>query len=100
MLILLLCQTTLGVAALVTCVLAARSVLRHDGRASSYMTLTGVLSFIFFITVPDVRIEVISLSLIIAGAGALMMPAEAQRSFKDLISGDGLDVGESTLRRR
>jgi hypothetical protein len=99
MFILWLCQAAFGVAALAACIFAVRSVLRHDRTLSFYLTLSGALALIFFLAVPGVPPEMILVSLLAIVTGALLIPAENQRSTRELLD-DDIEIGDSTATRR
>ena len=97
--ILWLCQAAFGVAALAACLFAIRAVLKHHRTLSFYVTLSGVCSLIFFLAVPGFQTEFVLISLLLIATGALLIPAENQRSTRELLD-DEIEIGVSTLTRR
>jgi predicted MFS family arabinose efflux permease len=98
--VLSLFQAAFGVAAVVACLFAIRSVIRHDRSLSFFVTLSGACALAFFLTVPNVAPEMILLSVLMIATGALLIPAEAQRSTRELLDDDIELLGDSTLGRR
>ena len=76
MLIVSLCQTLFGATALVFCALTASAVLRGDRRAHLWLTLSGSFALVVFVSIAEVRYEMIGVALITIAAGILMTPAE------------------------
>jgi hypothetical protein len=97
--ILWLCKAGLGLAALAACIFAIRSVLRHHRTLSFYVTLSGAITLIFFLAMPGTAPEMMLISLLAIAIGALLMPAEAHRSTRELLD-DGIELGVSTLTSR
>jgi hypothetical protein len=92
-------RAAFGVAALAACLFAVRSVLRHHRTLSFYLTLTGIITLILFLVVPDTPAELIMISLLAVATGALLMPSENQRSTHELLD-DDIEIGDSTATRR
>ena len=92
-------RAAFGVAALAACLFAVRSVLRHHRTLSFYLTLSGIITLILFLVVPDTPAELIMISLLAVATGALLMPSENQRSTHELLD-DDIEVGDSTATRR
>ncbi len=99
MVFLSLLQAACAVAALGACIFAVRSVLRHHRTLSFYLTLSGALSLVVFLALPDTPQEMILISLLAIATGALLMPSENQRSTRELLD-DDLEIGVSTATRR
>ena len=97
--ILWLCQAAFGIAAVAACVFAVRAVLRHHRTLSFYLTLSGALTLVFFLAIPDTPSEMILISLLAIATGALLMPTENHRSTRELLD-DDIEIGVSTLTRR
>jgi predicted signal transduction protein with EAL and GGDEF domain len=100
MFILSLCQAVFGVAALVACAFAIRSVIRHQRSLSFYVTLSGACSLAFFLATPQPAPEMILLAVLMIATGALLIPAESQRSTRQLLDDDFQVLGDSTAARR
>lgn len=94
-----LLQAACIAAALATCFFVVRSVLRHNRSVSFYLTLSGALSLLVFLALPGTPSEMILISLLAIATGALLMPAENQRSTRQLLD-DDIEIGDSTLTRR
>jgi len=94
------CQAVCAAAALVASFFAIRSVLRHHRSVSFYLTLSGAISLVVFLALPGTPSEMILISLLAIATGALLMPAENQRSTRELLDDDIIDIGESTAARR
>jgi len=92
-------RAAFGVAALAACLFAVRSVLRHHRTLSFYLTLSGIITLILFLVVPDTPAELIMISLLAVATGALLMPSENQRSTHELLD-DDIEIGSSTATRR
>jgi hypothetical protein len=92
-------RVAFGIAALAACIFAVRSVLRHHRTLSFYLTLSGIITLILFLVVPDTPSELIMISLLAVATGALLMPSENQRSTHELLDED-IEVGDSTATRR
>jgi hypothetical protein len=92
-------QAAFGTAALAACLFAIRAVIRHQRTLSFYLTLAGVFSLIVFLAVPDTAPELILISLLAIATGALLIPAENQRSTRELLD-DDIEIGVSTATRR
>ena len=92
-------QAAFAVAALAASAFAVRSVIRHHRTLSFYLTLAGVFSLIVFLAVPGTRSELILISLLAIATGALLIPAENQRSTRELLD-DDIEIGVSTATRR
>jgi hypothetical protein len=92
-------RAAFGVAALAACLFAIRSVLRHHRTLSFYLTLSGIITLILFLVVPDTPAELIMISLLAVATGALLMPSENQRSTHELLD-DDIEIGSSTATRR
>jgi hypothetical protein len=92
-------QAAFGAAALFACLFAVRSVVRHQRSLSFYVTLSGAFTLIFFLAAPDTPPEMILISLVVIAAGALLIPAENQRSRRELLD-DDIEIGVSTATRR
>ncbi|MGZ5477390.1 MAG: hypothetical protein ACXW3E_02310 [Thermoanaerobaculia bacterium] len=92
-------RAAFGVAALAACLFAVRSVLRHHRTLSFYLTLSGIITLILFLVVPDTPAELIMISLLAVATGALLMPSENQRSTHELLD-DDIEIGDSTATRR
>jgi hypothetical protein len=92
-------RAAFGVAALAACLFAVRSVLRHHRTLSFYLTLSGIITLILFLVVPDTPTELIMISLLAVATGALLMPSENQRSTHELLD-DDIEIGSSTATRR
>ena len=75
MLVVGLCQALFGCAVLVVCGVASRAVLRRDPRSHFFLTLTGSLALVFFVSVPGAPFQMIGVALISIIAGILMTPA-------------------------
>ncbi len=75
MLIVWLFQALIGVAALLLCGFTARAVLKSDRRAPFWLTVTGSLGLVFFVSVPGVAVEMVGVALLAIVAGILMTPA-------------------------
>jgi hypothetical protein len=99
MLFLWIYRAAFGVAALAACLFAVRSVLRHHRTLSFYLTLSGIITLILFLAVPDTPAELIMISLLAVATGALLMPSENQRSTHELLD-DDIEIGDSTATRR
>lgn len=99
MALLSLLQAACVVALLGACFFAVRSVLRHHRTVSFYLTLSGAISLIVFLALPGTPQEMILISLLAIATGALLMPAENQRSTRELLD-DDIEVGDSTATRR
>ncbi len=99
MFILSVTQAAFGVAALLACLFAVRSVLRHQRTLSFYVTLSGALTLVFFLAIPGTPQEMILISLVVIAAGALLIPTENQRSTRELLD-DDIEIGVSTATRR
>ncbi len=99
MAILSLLQAACAVAALGACLFAVRSVVRHQRTLSFYVTLSGALSLVVLVALPDAPPELILISLLAIATGALLMPSENQRSTRELLDGD-IEIGTSTATRR
>ena len=82
-------RAAFGVAALAACLFAVRSVLRHHRTLSFYLTLSGIITLILFLVVPDTPAELIMISLLAVATGALLMPSENQRSSRELLDARG-----------
>ena len=95
----LICQAAFGIAALLACLFAVRSVLRHHRTLSFYLTLSGVCALIFFLAVPGAPPEMILIALLAVATGALLIPVENQRSTHELLD-DDIEIGVSTGTRR
>ncbi len=100
MFILSLCQAVFGAAALIACLFAIRSVIRHQRSLSFYVTLSGACALAFFLAVPHTAPEMILLSVLMIATGALLIPAENQRSTRELLDDDIELLGDSTATRR
>jgi hypothetical protein len=98
MVFLWLYQAVFGVAALAACVFAVRAVVRHHRTVSFYVTLGGVFAGIVFLAVPDSPPEFVLISLLTIVTGALLIPAENQRSTRELLD-DDIEIGVSTATR-
>ena len=98
--ILSLIQAVFGSAAVISCVFAIRSVFRHERNLSFYVSLSGACALSFFLSVPDVAPEMILLAVIMIATGALLIPAENQRSTRELLDDDLEVLGDSTIGRR
>lgn len=98
--VLSLFQAVFGAAAVIACLLAIRSVVRHERSLSFFVTLAGACALAFFLAVPDVAPEMILLSVLMIATGALLIPAENQRSTRELLDDDIEVLGDSTLTRR
>ncbi len=98
--ILSLCQAVFGGAALVGCILAILSVLRHQRSLSFYVTLSGTCALAFFLSMPHAAPEMILLSVLMIATGGLLIPAESQRSTRELLDDDIELLGDSTATRR
>ena len=94
-----LLQAVCAVAGLAACFFAVRSVLRHHRTLSFYLTLSGAMSLIVFLALPDTPSEMILISLLAIATGALLMPAENQRTTRELLD-DDIEIGVSTATRR
>jgi hypothetical protein len=94
-----LCQAVFGAAALASTAAAAWSVARHGHRSGYYLCLSGSFSLVFFLTVPEIRPELVALSVLAIIAGAILMPIEARRPVEDDPFDDDLEIGETTARR-
>jgi hypothetical protein len=94
-----LLQGACAMAGLIACVFAIRSVLRHHRTLSFYLTLSGALSLIIFLAIPDTPSQMILISLLAIATGALLMPAENHRSTRELLD-DDIEIGVSTATRR
>ena len=95
-----LLQAVFGIAAVVSCLFAIRSVLRHQRNLSFFVSLSGACALAFFLSVPDVAPEMILLAVLMIATGALLIPAENQRSTRELLDDDLEILGDSTLGRR
>ncbi len=101
MFLLSLGQVVFGGAAVVACFLAILSVLRHQRNLSFYVTLSGVCALAFFFAVPHTPPpEMILLSVLMIAIGGLLIPAESQRSTRELLDDDTEVFGDSTATRR
>jgi hypothetical protein len=74
MLIMWLCQALFGAAALVFCAMTCHAYLRGDKRAHFFLTLAGAISLIFFVSLPNLPVEMIAVSLLTIAAGVIMTP--------------------------
>lgn len=93
-------QAVSGAAAVISCIFAIRSVIRHHRSLSFFVSLSGACALAFFLSVPDVAPEMILLSVLMIATGALLIPAENQRSTRELLDDDIEVFGDSTLGRR
>ncbi|HSP35439.1 MAG TPA: hypothetical protein VLU46_14085 [Thermoanaerobaculia bacterium] len=98
--VLSLFQAVFGIAAVISCVLAIRSVFRHERSLSFFVCLSGACALAFFLSVPDVAPEMILLSVLMIATGALLIPSENQRSTRELLDDDIEVLGDSTIGRR
>lgn len=99
MLFLRLTQAACVLAGFAACCFAVRSVLKHHRSVSFYLTLSGALSLIAFLALPGTPSQMILISLLAIATGALLMPAENQRSTRELLD-DDIEIGVSTATRR
>lgn len=90
MLILWLCQALFGAAALALCLRAAVSAVRQKPQTSYELMIAGAMSLVFFLTIPNVRPELLAAALLAVLAGAIL-----HRHSTPLV----LDL-DSTLTRR
>ncbi len=97
--VLWLYQTVFAVAALAACFFAVRAVLRHHRTLSFYVTMSGVFTLIFFLSVPGTPPEIMLIAMLAIATGALLIPAENQRSTRELLD-DDIEIGVSTATRR
>ena len=74
MLILALSQALFGAAALVFSAVTCHSVLRADKRAHLYLTITGSIALVFFVSLPGPPVEMIALSLLTLATGIILTP--------------------------
>jgi len=93
------CQAVCVIAALAACIFAIRSVLRHYRTLSFYLTLSGAIALVVFLVLPGTPSEMILIALLAIATGALLMPAENQRSTRELLD-DDIEIGVSTATRR
>lgn len=97
MLILQLLQVLFGLAAFVACVIASMAALRRDKRhVGLYLFVAGALALVFFLTIPDVRYELLMTALLLVFTGALLATSAP-------ITSPGSSAGfgnDSTLGRR
>jgi hypothetical protein len=98
MLILQLCQAGFGSAAVIACIAALASLVRHRRTAAFNVTLAGAFALAYFLCVPDVAPQLIVVSVLAIATGAVLMPSENQRSRRELV--DDVEVGDSTATRR
>jgi hypothetical protein len=97
MLVVWLFQLLTGVLALAFCALTAAAVLRRDPRAPLALTVSGALGLIFFVSVPNIRYELIAVALLAVIAGTVIgTPAAKPQPRNDNISFDST----ATRRRR
>lgn len=97
--VLWICQFLFGIAALIAASRAAWAVAFNERKGSHFLILAGAFSFVFFLSFPDVMPEMLALSVLAVITGCLLMPAELQRSARDLME-DDMDIGGSTAARR
>jgi len=98
-LILSICQALFGAAAIICCAAAAWSVVRRRDEAGMQLMLAGGLSLAFFLTVPDVAVELLASAVLAIATGIILTPRHTAPAF-ELGGGDDLDVGDSTATRR
>ena len=99
MFLLWLGQAVCALAALVACIFAIHSVLRHHRTLSFYLTLSGAIALVVFLALPGTPPEMILIALLAIATGALLMPVENQRSTRELLD-DDIELGVSTATRR
>ena len=72
MLVLWLCQALFGAAALAFCARAAYSAVRRKPQTSHELMIAGGVSLVFFLSIPDVRPELLAAALLAVLAGAIL----------------------------
>lgn len=94
MLILSVVHIAFGAVALICCGAAMTATVRRSPNVGYYLMLAGGFAFVFFMSVPRVRIEMPLIALAAIVTGFALAPAAPP-----IGSGD-LDIGESTATRR
>ena len=95
MLVLQLLQILFAAATLVACFYASRAALRRDKRrVGLYVFAAGALALVFFLTIPDVRYELMMTAVLLVFTGALLS------SFAPATSRPSAFGDDSTLGRR
>ncbi len=98
--VLSLFEAVSGAAALVGCCLAIWAVIRRKRNVSFYVTLSGSCALAFSLAMTNIAPEMILLSVLTIATGALFIPAENQRSTRELLDDDIEVFGDSTATRR
>lgn len=92
MLILDVVQTVFGFAALAACAVAIRDAFTRNRQLGMHLATAGLFAVVFFLSVPEVPIEIIGVAFLTIVCGGLMHP-RAPRSH--------IDIGDdSTIRSR
>ena len=76
MLILWLCQALFGAVALALCLRAAISAVRGKRQTSYDLMIAGAVSLVFFLTIPNVRPELLAAALLATLVGAILLPSK------------------------
>lgn len=92
-------QVACGIAALAASLFAVRSVFKHHRTFSFYLTLSGAIALVVFLALPGTPSQLVLIALLAIATGALLMPAENQRSTRELLD-DDIEIGVSTATRR
>ncbi|HEX7150635.1 MAG TPA: hypothetical protein VF618_04035 [Thermoanaerobaculia bacterium] len=91
-----LMQGVLGVSAVLSCAVACSAALTRHRRAGLVVTLSGILTLIFFASVPELPRQMPAVSLLAVAAGILLDGREEEEAGE----GSHVSFDETATRRR